>query len=268
MHRLYTLSVKILELLLPWDEFNKRSYPQPYIYRIGAKGNILIYFGAKHSLDAKHEQNEQIKEQWESFLVETISGRRKVVAEVYSEGLFLDENHAVTARGESGLISYLAKRENIEVVIPGLGKQEQMKICDEYFSRDMILYHHALQIALQWNRLEDKPPFDQFIEKFLMRDKEGTDWDDTDFTLEHIKNIHESLFGQPFDQKDKDFFSRMTDPSQFHSITNEISRKQNDLREVQIIDTIVKIWDEGNSVFVVMGSGHAIIEEPALRILL
>lgn len=260
--------MKISELLLPWDEFNKTEHPQPYIYKIEADGKNLVYFGAQHSLDPGHRQNELICKEWENFIAKSAPGKRMVVAEAYAGGPFIDTVHAVMERGESGLISYLAGKENMEVVVPGLGKQEQMRACEKYFERDMILYHHALQVALQRNRMMKKPPFDQFIEKFLTRDKEGTGWSDVDFTFEHVKAVHERLFGTPFNEDDKEFFSKMTDPSQSHGITNEISRRQNDMREIVIVETILRMWDEGNSVFVVMGSGHAVIEEPALRALL
>jgi hypothetical protein len=54
-------------------------------------------------------------------------------------------------------------------------------------------------------------------------------------------------------------------PNNIGSRINEIARKTSDVRDENILNEIVKYWSEGKSVFVVFGSGHLIIQEPALR---
>jgi hypothetical protein len=70
-------------------------------------------------------------------------------------------------------------------------------------------------------------------------------------TIEKIKEIHEKLFHMPFDSSDKEHRQKLNNPTLDYSITNDISRKSDYVREKSIVQNIINKRNEGYDVFVV-----------------
>ena len=61
------------------------------------------------------------------------------------------------------------------------------------------------------------------------------------------------------------FVQRDANPAIWQTVINELSREVSIARDVYIIEKIREYWLKGFNIFVVYGSGHAIIEEPDIR---
>lgn len=118
----------------------------------------------------------------------------------------------------------------------------------------------------QWNNIQEKPEFKEYIEVFLKNNKEKSGWEDIDFSYEGMMNIHARLFNSEFSETDKDFLGSILDPRKNTSIINKISSfDDSGLRDDYILDQINKYWIEGLNIFIIYGYSHAVMQEPVLR---
>lgn len=263
----------IKNLLLTSQQYDEKraSIHVPYIYSI-AKGEeqCLVYFGAKHTQDFKHTQFSILQEEWKRFL--EITGDRKKIVFIEGgrkiTGIYKDEKEAITDGGEAGLVHYLAYNASIPVESPDAPKNYLFNELAKEFSREYIVYLRAADLTYQWNRIPNQPDFNLYLGKFLERDRKALDWPDFDFSIEHIRAIHKKIFDTEFDERNKEFFYKITNPHLKNSIINKISQAETILRDVYVVEQVKRYWDQGFNIFIVFGSGHAIIQEPALRILL
>jgi hypothetical protein len=258
---------KIKSLLLTWDEYNKKKFNTPYTFSVKKQNQELFYFGGGHSYKPDDLQNSQIEDEFEKFIlrnnykntISVIEGRFKNVREIKEENIKLG--------GESGLLAYLSKQKEVpffcfepkfgEIINKLLGK----------YSKDILFYYSINKLALQYNKILEKPKFENYLFKFMERDRIDTGWYDFDFSLENAKRIHKKLFNTDFDENDKMFFYHNVNPAENSSVFNEISKDFDIYRDVSIVKNILEKWQEGKNIFVVYGSGHAIIQERALKTL-
>ncbi len=98
----------------------------------------------------------------------------------------------------------------------------------------------------------------------MQRDQENSGWEDFNFSIDHMIAIHNKKYNHEFDPiVCKECCYKMSNPS-----LNPVSSESSLIRDEHIVLEIKKNWDQGKSLFVIYGSGHAIVQEPALRKLL
>ena len=113
-----------------------------------------------------------------------------------------------------------------------------------------------------------KPDFEAEVSQFLNQYKEAVGWTDFDVSLDNMKKIHKKFFDQEFDEKESSFFYNIINPTKDDTKLNKVARQDTILRNSYIIQNIKKYWEEKKNLFVVFGSSHPIMQEPALRKLL
>ncbi len=260
--------MEIKDLLLTWDEYNQKEFATPYIFTLEKGGQKLIYFGANHSFDPKHEQFEKIRSLWNSFLNETVEGKRLMVIESHISNIVTDEQEAIIKTGEVGFAALLAHSAQCPYMCFEPRVKDVFETLLKSYTKDELIYHDIIQSAFQWNNLTKKPDFKEYIEHYLKWDAKELGWTDFDFSYKNIERIHQEMFGKALDKNDRKLFYDIIDPSQKNGIINEVSREVDLVRDSRVVETIKSEWEKNNSIFVVYGSGHAVIQEPALRKLL
>ena len=80
-----------------------------------------------------------------------------------------------------------------------------------------------------------------------------------DLTASNYKRI----IGKKFNKDESQ--NHLINPNKTETIINKLSTAHSDLRELNIVSEIEKYWKEEKSIFVVLGSGHLIIQKPALK---
>ena len=260
------------QLLMSWEEYNKKEsgLSRPYIFTIRNPKKYLLFFGARHVYDPKDLQFNQLREALVKFLKETKENNCLVLVEG-NRFLANSEEEGIKHGGEGGFITFLANQKNIPVVSPEPPFLSLYQELTKQFPREYIYYMRMAQWLAQWHRLldENKQGFEKyFSEGYLKGYKEEFGWSDFDFSIENIKIIHKNLFNNDFDGNNGDFFYQISRPDKEISIINEVARAASLIRNIYIVEQIKKYWDDGKNIFIVYGSGHAIIQEPALRALL
>ena len=251
------------------DEYSKIKHKTPYIYKIKNGEQFLYYFGERHSFDPKHPQWIEEKKFWSDFIEKTEGQKRVALVEAGRPSVEETEEKAIMEAGGTGLVIYFASKQNIEVYCPEPNRGFEMNELKKQFPQEEVEYYYFARIVDQWGRIpEPRPVFDEYIIKFLERDKRESKWDDFDFSFDNMKTVHKKLFGVEFDLGDLNFFRDIVTPVELNTIINKVSRASGNVREGHIVSEIHKYWKNGYSIFIEYGASHAVRQEPLLRELL
>lgn len=255
--------------LMTYGEYSEIRHKTPYIYKINNGKQFLYYFGERHSFDPKHPQWLEQKKFWADYIKETKNQKMVAFVEAGRPSAGETEEDSIVDAGGTGLVTFLATKQNIEIYCPEPNRTFEMHELEKQFSREEIEYYYFARIVHQWGRIpEPRPKFEEYVVRFLERDKNESQWDDFDFSFENMKIIHERLFGKKFDFNDSNFFGDLVTPVELNTVINKVSRASGDVREVHIVNEIHKYWKKGCSLFIEYGASHAVRQEPVLRELL
>ena len=255
-------------LLLPRekykDEMGKQG-PGSFTFEINNDKQRLFYFGANHSLDPDNSQYLALRKYWEQFL--KMTGRnRLVLVEGTLRGLAKDEETAIKSGAEGNFITLLAHQAGVPVACPDISTEEFIKI-----RPDISMDGAILLIFLRWvdsfgRRAEPKPNFTESFKKWIESQNKKELFKDVSISLERFKGLYKKYIGKDFNEKEDQNY--LINPNNTGTIVNETAREHSDAREIKIVSEIEKYWKERKNIFVVFGSGHLIIQRPALESLL
>ena len=263
-------NTEIEKLLLTTQEMNsvyqklhKQKFIYPYFFKIAANYHSLYFLGTTHTFDPKNHQIVTIKKYWNRFLKETKKKSYVVLIEGGERPIEKSESRAIKKHGEPGFTTRLASKKGIKTFSP---EPDSKKINDELikiFSREEILYNGFAGRVAQWNRLIDKPDFKKYFNHSVKRGKKDPRWKGFDFSMDNFVKIHDEKHKHKFNINNYECFNEDSSPYK-----SKVSAVSGLIRDTHIVSEIKKLWDKGNNIFVVYGSGHAIVQEPALKILL
>jgi hypothetical protein len=265
-------SDKIRSLLSSYDEWETLGDKlRPYVFKIEKGTQILTYIGATHSRNPLDVQFEIIEKEWGSFL-EVNSSSKLVLVEGGLRPISLTKEGSIIENSEAGFVTFLAEQKNLEVMCPEPDRGEERKELLKYFTKEEIQYYYFARVLPSWfekKKVKDISLHEQ-LEKYKQGLKEGIDdsWSGFDFSIEHMKIIHKNIFHEEFDENNIDFIKKVINPTTEYSIINKVARASSIYRDLSIVSSIVNQWEQGKSLFVVMGFAHAVIQEKALRQLL
>lgn len=114
--------------------------------------------------------------------------------------------------------------------------------------------------------MKNQSSFEEYTSRWIETQKKRKMWQDTDTSFEKLKQLYKDVVGKDFSEDDN--FNNLVNPNRTDTGVNQVARAQSDLRDLNIASEIERYWNEGKSIFVAFGSGHLIIEEPALRTVL
>lgn len=252
---------------MPREKYTEESQKygrSPFTFEIEKDEQVLFYFGANHSHDSANHQYSLLRKYWNQFISRTRGVNRMVLVEGSLRPIRKSEEEAIKQGGEGSLITFFADRENVEVVCPDIHTGEFIK------SRsDIDIDAWLLLSFLRWFNNYSSGGLENYKEeagKWIKQRKIKPEFSNTDVSLENISRLYMKYIGKEFDVNKSQ--NSLISPNRNDAITNKLARLHSDLREVKIVETIVRHWNEGKSIFVVFGSGHLIIQRPALEELL
>ncbi|PSO46547.1 MAG: hypothetical protein BRC24_01395 [Parcubacteria group bacterium SW_4_46_8] len=255
----------IIDLLLPWEEYIRRDYSIPYSYTICKSNKLLSYIGVHHCTDYEHPQNVEIKHEWKHFIAKSPAQKCIAVVEGSVPPESNNEKTAIQAHGERGLLAFLARSQDISLRSFEPDDKEVLQSIASMYSKKIAFYSEAARVIYQWHNVHSEQDFTTYLEQYLQEDLAGLGWNDISPTLKQVKEIHQQLFDSSFDKKDSNFFYSILHPSKDKSVINKVNRDKNKIRDSSVVQGIVSAWKAGNSIFVVYGSSHAVVQEPAVR---
>lgn len=252
--------------LMSYAEFNSREYSVPYTYHLSSGTQHLYFFGSRHIYDINDEQIPKLEEFWNEFVLLTKGMPRMVLVEGGKRPVLNSKKEAIETGGEIHYAAFLASQNEVHVESPEPPASYWYKELASKFSKDSVAYYDFARVCYQWNQKEVHPPFESYMGSFIESNIKNSGWNDYDFSLEHMKEIHSKIFSTPFKEDDKQFFYDVINPTTSFSIINEVSRADDEgIRDEYILSEIERYWKEGNSLFVICGLQHAVMLERALR---
>jgi hypothetical protein len=260
-------NMNISELLMPLEEYAKLPPSPGYTYSITKGKKELVYYGSNHydGHNPDSPQNNEIKNLWNRFTkgkdpktcVALIEGGRREIPD--------HEEASIKKHGEAGLVTFLAKGSGIEVYSPDPNPQEEFEsIQNKAYTTAQIEYYYLAREVVQWHRIKDQVSFNDYIAAYFTKRREQLTHSSS-FSIRGIRKVHQDLFGGEFDEHDRDFFRSITNPAFRVTVINLIAQDTLRIRDTHIVQEIIKEWSKEKSVFIVFGSAHALIQEPALR---
>jgi hypothetical protein len=267
------LNKKIEKLLLPnekmlkiYDRLHKENFKFPYFFEIIKNGQILYFLGVNHTTDPKSDQVSETKDYWQKFLSET----KKVNCVSLLEGglrpIVKDEAEAVYKYGEPGLVVHLANKDGIRFESPDTDEGWEIKKLNEAFPRDEVIYYYfarSLDSYFRFQTDKNQKRLEKNLDYFFEKYKKVTGWTDFDFSLDNFVKIHDGLHDHKFSFKNSKCFEDDSHPGK-----NKIAAESSKIRNIYLASEIINAWRGGKNLFIVFGSGHAIVLEQALKELL
>lgn len=246
--------------ILTFEQLRKTKYETPYILDLKKGKKHLIFYGSDHINDSADPMYADIEKRFLEMNPEI----------VFNEGgdppSLDDRNMSIEKYGEAGFLRYLGKKHNIPVknIEPTLQDQFDY-LLKKYSKNDLLLMYFCRQI-LQVQRMSQSTTvdFDNYMSGFLKQLQEkGFPISDEEATLKYVISIYEDFFNEKFNWKT---FDRINlSPMGSKKILYEIYKETGQFRDKFIVNLISKTLKEYDRVFVVMGSGHAVQQEPVLR---
>jgi|GEM_PF-1870083 len=256
--------------ILTYDQYaaiEKRGFAMPYIVEVECADQKLLFYGSEHTNDPAHPQFQDIEKRWRTFVAEA----KRPIALV--EGRFDEVPEKETASsttsiidgGEAQFVVHLARRDGIAVVSPEPDRAWEANQLATAFGRDSVVFYYFVRQIGWWQRIAKKPNIRAEAATILRLMQKAYQWNNVDFSIKRMTQIHKELFGKPFAWDDAQWLYDITTPVPPDYLTNKIARRSGELRDEYILGQIARYWHAGRSPFAIFGAAHAIRLEPALQ---
>lgn len=226
-------------------------------------GQILFFFGARHTNDPTDAQFDQLRRQWDEFMSSS-KGERMMFTEGPIRDVPEKYEDAIEKRGEVGAAQWLAKEADVTAIYPEPDETQQRKtLCASYSPQD-VAYTLIVQNLAGWFRHSHDATFIEAVERSVNREAKFADIYDFTPDVAWFRKKHTELFGNQ-KLENKDFLDSIADPRKNNTLVNQIVAERTKMRNNYILERITETWNTGKSVFIVYGKGHLAILEPALK---
>ena len=233
--------------------------PYEYVLR-SSKGRELVALGVFHS----KPPIERLVALWDGFLKH--EGEMVAMAEGRLRPVPTSLEEAVARRGEVDAVQWLAHRDGVEAVFPEPSNTELITALKENFNSEDVAFSTIASRMSSRERTLPGLSADEALKQIIEEHAKNSGVYGFTPTLEWFWGKFKSAFGeQSID--DRKFWSSIYDPFSDETIFNRISAQRSRLRDLGILNTIVKYWNEGRNIFFVYGHAHVVRLEPALRAL-
>jgi hypothetical protein len=253
-------------LLLSLGEVAQKQYSTPYIYEIKNHGKTLFYFGARHTRDPKDPQFETLEKSLTNFISDCSKEKTIILIEGQTSKILLETfSENVEKFGESGAIAFWARQNGVPYFRPEPPLDHEITELLKDYTKEEIYYYYIARVIAQWHRLSIKEEISKYITPYIERYQKTLTWENFDFSLNNIKNIHQKIFGKEFDLNDANFFKIISNPTGTSTTINKVAASCSTIRNYYILDKINDYWQKGLNIFIVYGSGHAVAQEPVIK---
>lgn len=236
----------------------------PHFFKINRRGNILFCFGARHSFNPADPQFRALEKRWNEFLKRTKGLNCLALVEGGLRPVAKTAAASIREGGEAHFITFLASRSGIETYCPEPPMTRERNSLLKQIKKEEVQYYYFARAVSQWHRSGKRTPLSSYILPFLRRDKRVSQWPDFDFSLKHMKVIHQSLFRGKFEEQNQSFFAAITDPTLSTTIINRVAASSSAFRDRFIVREIKKLWNI-HHLFIVYGRSHSFTHKPILR---
>lgn len=244
-------------LIMSWEEYSRQPRRAPYILKFSAATGELLYYGARHTFSPDDPQVAEIERLWNEF--------RPTLA--FSEGgvrpASTSLQEAVRRYGEPGLVRVLADRRRIPIRSIEPPQDEEIRAMLREWPPDRVKLYYFLRAIMGYRRGTHEQPVEDYAESQLRILNRTPGLGGPPRTITEVQTAIGKLSPPLADWRaaPESWFN----PTRSEAFTNEFSRKLNLFRDEHMLKNLVGAVLSGERVFAVVGSGHVIMQERALR---
>lgn len=242
---------------LEYSDLQKMKIDLPYVKWYG-KDNSLLVFGSNHTSDFNDPQIKQI--------FKLILTHKPSVILYEGDGVSVEKTQKETVETyyEMGLAKFIADSLSIKAInIEPNTAQKYAVLKRKYETDDILIATLGLQITMMQYTNED---FEKVFPTMISDlEKEGLGLSANQKTLVYFYKLYKKKFGKPFSYEN--FDSRDIQSKYNRTVFNEINQEANKFRDQHIIHLTKSLLDNGEKVFLLVGGWHAIVCEPAFKII-
>ena len=256
------LNTDNIDKILTFDEARKIRFKTPYIIDLKKGNKHLIFFGSRHSNDPNDPMFNLIEEK--------INDMKPDIALHEGSTPRVDVNspadQIIINYSEVGFLIYMAKKNNVpyKTTMPPFkySNDELLKV----FDKDQVFLFYCcreipgIQRQSQHKEVDFKSRMSGYI--YALK-KNGFPYPGGKFSYDNFLKVYKKEFNQELNWKS--FNPEFVYPGFDYTILNKIEEMNSEIHNNYIVNLIIETLKKYDKVFVVMGSGHAIIQEPALR---
>ena len=247
--------------VLTYEEYGRIEHDTPYVLRFAASGGALVFFGSAHVFDPADPQVGQIMALWAE------SGPTLAFNEGGDPPTEVTVAAAVSQFGESGLVRWLAHRDQVPVasIEPPISQQVTALRAAGYSDEQIKLFFVLRQVPQDRERTGQPmgaARVDEVLRYFL---KETGIAGAPGSEAELAGSCARLLPGTVGDWRDvpQAWFDPV--PGRAPAFTNAISLRLSEVRDAWVVALLIERVRAGERVFAVMGASHVVVQEPALR---
>jgi hypothetical protein len=248
--------------IMTYERYQQIEHEEPYIVRIEVDAGTLLQFGSRHSFDPDDPQMDVLEAEWNAFGADVLLTESHGVD---PEGL--DRDETIRRFGEVGLAHRLAEAASVPVLslepdrldeiahLRGTGRwtEEQLKV--------FYTIRRVTQAVTSGAKIDLEDAATKYM-GFLSTER-GLAPEPS--TIEGLDACVRRLLPDAGRWKDVPSAYFYPGPQPVSRFTNEISTATNVFRDEHHVERILAEMHDGRRVFVVVGSAHAVMQEPALR---
>lgn len=232
------------------------DFAWPYVVKVTKEPQQLCFLGMQHTTDSENAQFDTVTTLWNKWL-EVARDKKVVLIEGGLRKSMPTIQDAIKTNGEAGYITYLATQQSITLLSPEPDRKAEAHSLLQQFDEEDIIHFYFARSVYQWGRRYQHENFETYINRYIKTIANNLDIES--LTLSDCMHIHDTVTGHTFDPQNSDCHYHYSVP-----MTSPISEASSAFRNTYIFSIIKEKWDAGYSLFVVYGSGHAIVLEPAL----
>jgi len=269
----------VLTSIMTAEEYSYTEHATPYIFELQAGDKELRYFGSPHVRDPQNPLFAKIEAAFNEanpdiVFVEGVNPQEdKTKSDERMKAASREE--AIEHMGESGFTLKLGVEKGIEWCSPEPTDEDVYNdLLAKGFSKDQIFTWNSFHILPQYNLLMNKQGFKTYVRGYIDRFKQATNWEEFDYSYERAIQLGEQMLGRSVDVENEPDAADFIDPipwdekKEKQTILNRISEAYSLFRDRKIVSDITDALKTHKRVFIVYGSSHAVMQEPALRKLL
>lgn len=246
----------------------------PYVFGLHNKEQTqqLTFFGTEHSSDVNNKQWKILKREWREFVKNTKPEKRVVFLEGASRAIsdlkYLDKNgkiiglEVVKRYGETGAWSYFSQDDQKETIFVDPGFNDEAEYLLKQFDKIAVSYYFFARYFGSYINKQNIT-FNEALKQAVItaHDKTHSSFPDN---VEDYKKIHQKFFNHKLDESQIEVVRKASWPIRYNCPSNEVARQSTIFRNKYILEQIKKYWEQGKSIFIMFGAGHAVAQKPVL----
>lgn len=232
--------------IIPRSQYSE-EHRRPYTYR---HGNVVV-FGAEHKPASVDRQLRQIDEMWRELrpTVALVEGRLGFLAPGFMD--------PVEHYGESGHVYALAKKDDVQAYTWEQPLDEHIAYLARVHAKDRVALFMVLRPYFSKLRFGKPESPEAFVEEFLGRADHPAIRGEIN-SVADIDRIWQRDFAGGKDWRD------VSDETVLPGYLERLTEDSNDQRNRYLVRLVSHLSAQGERVFVICGSSHAVVIEPAL----